>query len=271
MEYDDDASGTLKAVGRQIKVWREAEGLTQAEFGAAIGYGEEMVSAVERGRRMPRPEFLDKADELLGAGGKIGAMKRDVQEARYPKNLRDLAKLEAESVEMGAYSTHTIHALLQTEEYMHTIFGMRRPILPGEIVEREVSARMSRREIIDAARPGPVFSFVLEEAPLRRPDGGRQVQRRQLEHLLEIGQLRNVTLQVMPIDIASHPGLGGSFRLFKLQNGTTLGYTEVQSVTRLFSTSKEVQSLEMQYGNIRAEALRPRESLEFIEKLLGET
>jgi len=130
---------------------------------------------------------------------------------------------------------------------------------------------MARQEIIAPARPGPVFSFVLEEAALRRPDGGRMVQRRQLEHLLKVSQLRNIAIQVMPMDIEHHPGLGGSFRLFKLKNGTTLGYTEAQHMTRLFSAPKEVQSLEMQYGNIQAEALRPGESLAFIEKLLGET
>ncbi|MCX4973643.1 helix-turn-helix transcriptional regulator [Streptomyces sp. NBC_00620] len=270
IEYDDESSGRLRTVGRQIKLWREAAGLRQAELGAAIGYSEEQVSSVERGRRVPKPEFLDRADELLGAGGKISAMKKDVEEARYPKNLRDLTKLEADSVEMGAYNTHTIHALLQTEEHMRTLFGMRRPLYSEEVVEREVSARMARREIIDPARPHPVFSFVLEEATLRRPDGGRMVQHRQLEHLLEVGQLRNIAIQVMPMNIENHPGLGGSFRLFKLRNGATLGYTEAQHVTRLLSAPKEVQSLEMQYGNIRAEALRPGESLAFIEKLLGE-
>lgn len=79
---EDDSGAVMRAVGRQIKLWREAAGLRQAELGAAIGYGEELVSAVERARRIPRPEFLDKADEVLGADGKIAAMKKDVAEAR---------------------------------------------------------------------------------------------------------------------------------------------------------------------------------------------
>src|SRR4051794_6779143 len=79
----DEAEAVIKAVSRQLKLWREASGLTQAEFGAAIGYGEEQVSSVERGKRIPRPEYLDGADEALDAGGKISAMKRDLAEARY--------------------------------------------------------------------------------------------------------------------------------------------------------------------------------------------
>ncbi len=111
---DEEAAAVLKAVGRQIRAWREAAGMRRSELGAAIGYGEEMVSSVERGRRIPKPEFLDNADEALGADGKISAMKRDVEEARYPKNVRDLAKLEAAAVELGAYASLHIHGLLQT-------------------------------------------------------------------------------------------------------------------------------------------------------------
>ncbi|MBW1602544.1 helix-turn-helix transcriptional regulator [Streptomyces sp. JJ66] len=81
---DDESSAVMKAVGRQIKLWREAAGLTQAELGTELGYSEEMVSAVERGRRLPKPVFLQSADRVLNAGGKIQAMTEDVAEARYP-------------------------------------------------------------------------------------------------------------------------------------------------------------------------------------------
>lgn len=73
---DEEAGAVMRTVTRQLKLWRESVGLTQAEFGAAIGYGEELVSSVERGRRIPRPEYLDRADEALSAGGRIAAMKR---------------------------------------------------------------------------------------------------------------------------------------------------------------------------------------------------
>jgi transcriptional regulator with XRE-family HTH domain len=124
---DDEAGAVIKTVARQLKLWREAAGLTQAEFGAAIGYGEKLVSSVERGRRIPRPEYLDQADEALGANGKIIAMKRDLTEVRYPKKVRDLKKLEEEAVELCNYNNSVIHGLLQTEEYVRASFATRRP------------------------------------------------------------------------------------------------------------------------------------------------
>lgn len=266
---DEEAAAVLRAVGRQIKSWREAAGLRQAEFGAAIGYGEEMVSSVERGRRAPKPEFLDKADDVLGAAGKISAMRRDVEEARYPKKVRDLAKLEEASVELGAYANHYLHGLLQTPDYARALFTMRRPSYTEDEIDRHVSARISRQGIFERL-PRPTLTFVQEEVTLRRPIGGRMVLRQQLEHLLEVGRLRHVEIQVMPTDRDDHAGMGGPIRLLKLQDGNTVAHEEGQTYNRLISDPKEVQPLDMRYGIIRAQALSPRESTTLIEEALGE-
>src|SRR5882757_10172632 len=269
-DQEDDSSSVLRAVGRQIKAWREAAGLTQAEFGTDIGYGEEMVSKVERGIRVPKPEFLDNADRVLGAGGKLSAMKADVAEARYPKKVRDLAKLEADVVELCAYGNHNLHGLLQTEEYARALFAMRRPSYSEDEIDRQVEARIARRPIFDR-RPLPLLTFVVEEVTLRRPLGGKMVLRRQLEHLLNVGRLRHVEIQVMPTDREDHAGMGGQLQVLKLTDGTAVGYGEGQLDSRLISDLRDVQILEMRYGMIRAQALTPRESLAFIEQLRGET
>lgn len=231
---DEEAAAVLKAVGRQIKAWREAVGMRQSEFGAAIGYGEEMVSSVERGRRVPQPEFLDKADEVLDAGGKLSAMKKDVTEARYPKKVRDLANLEGESVELGAYSNHYVHGLLQTEGYARSLYTMRRPSYTEDEIDRHVSARMARQSVFERI-PRPTLTFVQEEVTLRRPIGGKMVLRQQLERLLEVGRLRHVEIQVMPTDRDDHAGMGGPIRLLKLQDGNTVAHEEGQTSNRLIS------------------------------------
>jgi transcriptional regulator with XRE-family HTH domain len=268
-DWDDEYGPVVKAAGRQIKLWREAAGLTQAELGEAIGYSLGMVSAVERAKRLPHPEFLEKADRVLGAGGKLAAMRKDVQEARYPKKVRDLAKLEAEAVELGAYVNTVVHGLLQTEEYARALFGLRLPPYGEDELEQLVAARLARQEVFNRC-PAPLLTFVQEETTLRRPLGGRVVQRRQLERLLEIGRLRHVKIQVMPTENEGHAGLGGSLRVLKLRDGTAVAQNEVQLTNRFISDPREVQILEMRYGMIRAQALTPRESLAFIEKLLGE-
>ncbi|MFJ8868509.1 helix-turn-helix domain-containing protein [Streptomyces sp. NPDC102473] len=268
----DDESGVAMAtmVGRQIKAWREAAGMRAGEFGAAIGYGEDLVYKVEGGRRIPRPEFLDRADEVLGAGGKIALLKRELAEVRYPKKVRDLARMEARAVEVSVYSSHGIHGLLQTEQHARVLLEARQPPYSQDEVERGVSARIARRSVFER-EPSPSLSFIQEEASLRRPIGGRMALRHQLERLLDIGRLRTISLQVMPLDCETHPGMGGDIEILKFDDGTAVGRSGGAFNGRPVSDSKQLRILELRYGMIRSQALTPRESLAFIEQLLGET
>ncbi|MGW2208604.1 helix-turn-helix domain-containing protein [Streptomyces sp. NPDC001781] len=271
-ELEDDESGAvIRAVGRQLKLWREAAGFTRADFATAIGYGEDLVSSVEQGRRIPRPEYLDAADRVLEADGRIAAMQRDVAEARYPKKVRDLKRLEAEAVELGAYNNSVIQGLLQTEEYARAVFSSRRPAFSEDEVGRRVTARLARQEILDPQVGCPAFSFVQCESTLRRPIGGKMVMRHQLEHLLETGRRRNVDLQILPLGREENSGTDGSFRLLKLKNGTTVAFSEAPLSSRVMTDPKETTVLDIRYGVIRAQALSPQESMTFIEKALGET
>ena len=96
------------------------------------------------------------------------------------------------------------------------------------------------------------------------------VLRRQLEYLLEVGQLRNVTLQVLPTDREEHAGVQGLIEVLKFADGTAVGRSEGAFNGRPVSSPRELRILELRYGMIRAQALTPRESLAFIERQLGE-
>ncbi|MEU1050754.1 helix-turn-helix transcriptional regulator [Streptomyces sp. NPDC005897] len=267
---DEWGVAVIATVGRQLKLRREAVGMRAGEFGAAVGYGEDLVYKVEGGKRIPRQEYLDRADEVLDAGGLISAAWEDVKKVRYPKKIRDLTRLEAQAAELTAYGTHNLHGLLQTADYMRALFEMRRPAYSQDEVERLVSARVARKVIFERD-PAPELCFVQEEATLRRPLGGRMVLRRQLEHLLELGQMRNVEIQVMPINRAVHAGMGGEIQVLKFVDGTAVGRAEGDLGSRPVSELKHLRIMELRCGIIRAQALSPGESLAFIEQVLGET
>ncbi|MEW2406612.1 helix-turn-helix domain-containing protein [Streptomyces griseoviridis] len=267
---DEWGLAVVTTVGRQLRLRREAVGMRAPDFGVAVGYGEDMVYKLEGGKRIPRPEFLDRADEVLEAGGLLAAMKEDVAKVRYPKQVRDLAQMEAKAVELQLYDPLNVHGLLQTPEYAEALFLMRRPSFTTDEVERLVAARVARKAIYER-EPAPEVSFVQEEWTLRRPLGGSMVLRRQLEHLLTVGALRNVEIQVMPMDREQHAGLEGGIEVLKFADGTAVGRSSGVAGGRPVSDLKQLRFLEMRYGIIRAQALSPRESMAFIEQLLGET
>lgn len=265
----------FRALGKQIKVLRERAGLNQTELGERIGYGPDLVASVERARRVPQPEFLEAADRALDAGGVLKAAVEDVVKAkaksrvRHPTWFRDYARLEAEAVELHFYSNQTFPGLFQTEDYARAIFGMRKPLLDDDTIEQYVTARLVRQEIL-TRWPAPIVSAIIEEAVLRRPLGGPDVHRGQLEHLLRLGNLRSTEIQVMPMQHDEHAALGGPFTLLTPKGKPQVGYMEVQNTSRLVTDPEDVRILAARYGCLRAQALTPKESLAFIEKMLGE-
>lgn len=203
-------------------------------------------------------------------GWLFSAMKEDVEKVRYPKKVRDLAQMEAKAVELQLYDPLSIHGLLQTPAYARGLLRMRRPAYTEDEVERFIAARVARKTVFERD-PAPELSFVLEEWTLRRPLGGRASVLNQLEHLLEIGQLRSVELQVMPMDREEHAGVDGGIEVLKFADGSAVGRSPVVANGRLVTEPRQLRILELRYGIIRAQALTPRESTAFIEQLLGET
>lgn len=271
----DGTAGLFVALGKMVKLLRERKGLTQKEFGELVGYGPDAVSSMERGVRTLRPEVLIKADELLDAGGLLKEVLPEVEEAmtktrtRHPEWYRSYAGLEAEAVELHFYANHGVPGLLQTEDYARAVFAKRRPLLDEETIEKRVADRLSRQQVFERW-PSPMVSYVLEEVLLDRPIGGRRVHPDQLRHLLRIGGMRNIEIQVMPSGLEEHPNMDGAFNLLTPKGHGQVAYTEVQGYPRLITDSEEVRRIADRYGIMRAMALSPSESRKLIEQKLEE-
>ncbi|MFF4034762.1 helix-turn-helix domain-containing protein [Streptomyces sviceus] len=271
----DGTAGLFVALGKMVKFLRERKGLTQKEFGELVGYGPDAVSSMERGVRTLRPEVLIKADELLDAGGLLKEVLPEVEEAmaktrtRHPEWYRSYAGLEAEAVELHFYANHGVPGLLQTEDYARAVFAKRRPLLDEETIEKRVADRLSRQQVFERW-PSPMVSYVLEEIVLDRPIGGRGVHTDQLRHLLRVGGMRNIEIQVMPSGLEEHPNMDGAFNLLTPKGHGQVAYTEVQGYPRLITDSEEVRKITDRYGIMRAMALSPSESRKLIEQKLEE-
>lgn len=262
-------NGVAVAFGRQLKLLRIRAGLDRTEFGKRVGYAAQSIASFEQGRRIPQPEFVDKADPALDAGGLLLALKEELARSQYPAFFRDMAQLEARAAAMSVFAVSAVPGLLQTEEYARAVFQMQRPLLSDDVIEQRLAARLVRQDIFDRS-PAPLMSFVVEESVLRRPIGGRKVMRDTLEQILLTGHLRNVEVQVMPIDRDDHAGLGGPFTLLDTDKGHRIAYTEVQDDSRLYTDVRKVRELEARYGILRAQALTPSESSALIVQLMGE-
>lgn len=272
---EDGTAHLFRALGKIIKRLRHNARMSQAQLAEATHCSEDLVSSVERGVRTPQPDFLTRADPVLKADGILIAAIDDVREAlarartRHPDWFQDFAKAEAEAVALHYYEVQAVPGILQTPSYSRFLFENRRPMLDEETIERRVADRISRQAILDKW-PTPTISFVLEAAVLLRPFGGPDVHREQLRRILDVAQRRTVELQIMPQDGPEHPYLDGAFTLLTPKGRREVAYTEIYGHARLITDPELVRQYAERYGIIRARALSPRESIDWIEKLLGE-
>ncbi|MEU3396838.1 helix-turn-helix domain-containing protein [Streptomyces filamentosus] len=271
----DGTAHLFKALGKMIKVLRQNAGLSQIQLAMETHCSEDLISAMERGVRIPQPDFLRRADAALGAKGVLVATIEDTEKAlararvRHPDWFRSFAAAEGEALALHYFAPQAVPGILQTHAYAEAVFRHRRPLYDEETIEKRLTDRLARQAIFEK-QPAPTMSFVIEEGALRRPLGGRDAFREQLQRVVAVAKLRNVHLQVMPIVCEEHPALEGEFTLLTLRGKREVSYIESYGHARIITDPEEVRTYSERYGIMRAQALTPRESLEHLEKMLGE-
>jgi transcriptional regulator with XRE-family HTH domain len=215
------------ALGAQLRRLREASNLTTGQAAEAIRATHSKISRLERGRSAARQR--DVADLLTLYGvtdeterGQLLALTRQASAAGWwqqysdvlPRWLELYIGLEKAAAIIRTYEMQFVHGLLQTEDYARAVILISNAHAPAEEIDRRVSLRMERQRLLTQPDP-PQLWAVLDEAALRRYPDGDGVMRAQLEHLLDITDLPNVTLQVVPFRVGPHVAAGGPFTILR--------------------------------------------------------
>ncbi|NSC23387.1 helix-turn-helix domain-containing protein [Streptomyces albus subsp. chlorinus] len=269
-EREPDPSDSLRTFGAVVQALREHAGFSRVEFGKLVGFSKHTVESVELGRRMPDEVFVERAEEALGNTGALRKAARHLTrgEPGLAAWFRRWARLERLAASLGTYECRLIPGLLQSEGYARAAFDNSIPPLADAQMEAQAVARMERQKLI-RERPNTAFSFVVEEHIVRRRLGGDEVTREQLDHMLALAGLRNVSVQIMPTDSVCHAGLDGPLALLEMPDGKRLAYSEGQKNGRLITDAKLVTVLHQRYATLRAQALNPVDSVGLLRRIRG--
>jgi transcriptional regulator with XRE-family HTH domain len=267
----DPGSSLLAFFGAELRRRRTAAGLSQDQLGHAITYSAALVGRVEVGERMPSLDLAQRCDDVLATGGLFAHLREsmDSDMHAYPAWFREFVERERDAISIREFSALAIPGLLQTGDYARALFRAGRPADSDEEIESRVIARLERQRILDRTKP-PMFWVVVDEGVLRRPVGGAAMFREQLAHLVTIARHPGVMLQVMPFSSGAHAGLLGEFTLLGMTDGRDIGYTESVESARLIEQADEVAAFNLAFDMIRAVALSPDASLDFVARLEGD-
>jgi len=214
-------------VGAKLRRLRTDMGLSREEAAEAIRASEWKIHRLENGQVGFKERDLvdlleryqvtdpDEVDELL-------AMAREANTPGWwqhygdvlPQWFRTYVDLESAAALIRTYEGQFVPGLLQTDGYMRAVVHGAHLDESSEEVGRRVRLRMARQTLLTREHP-PRLWAVVDEAALRRPVGGREVMRGQLERLIDATKLPNVTLQILPFAGGAHPAMVGSFSILR--------------------------------------------------------
>ncbi|HET9082476.1 MAG TPA: helix-turn-helix transcriptional regulator [Trebonia sp.] len=213
-------------LGGHLRRLREQAGMTTERAAASIRGSHSKISRMEHGRVGFKERDIADLLTLYGIveGPEREALLKLAGEANtpgwwqaygdiLPHWLEPYFGLEAAASFIREFELQFVPGILQTEDYAKAVIRLGN--LPSEEeVIRRAKARISRQEILRRDNPPKIWA-VMDEGALRRCIGGPEVMKAQLRHLIDMCELPNVTLQILPFSAGAHRAMGGPFTILR--------------------------------------------------------
>ncbi|WP_030746434.1 helix-turn-helix domain-containing protein [Streptomyces sp. NRRL F-5135] len=253
----------------ELRLLRSRKGDSLRKLGEVLGWDWSLFGKMESGETLGGPEVVQALDQHYGTPGLLLTLWElaMADPTQFKERYRRYMILEAEAVSLWHFGVSVLPGLLQTPDYARAVLAAGG--LSGEELSQQIQARIGRRALLDGEAP-PHFRALISETVLRTPLQDVEEWRRQLEHLLEMAERPNVTLQVLPLTAGPHGLVSTDVMFLRAPDGSTVAYTENALSGDLIEQPQQVQSLQLAYDAIRDLALSPVESRKFITQMLEE-
>jgi transcriptional regulator with XRE-family HTH domain len=238
--------GPRRRLGAELRRLRNGRGLHLDEVADRLHCSTSKISRLETGKGVPRAADVRELIKIYGVAGdsEREMLLRLVRESRtegwwetYTEGVRPerifldapgrYIALETEAVGLRAFDLSVLHGLLQTEDYARAVLVGQLPHHARHEIDQLVELRMRRQEALHL--PVPLrLDVVVDESVLVRPVGGRAVMTAQMRRLLELMELRSVSIRIFPFDAGVKRAHMGHFTLLEIPDalGSDLVYTE---------------------------------------------
>ena len=271
-------------LGSQLRRFREEAGVSPEQAGYEIRASRSKISRMEPGRVGFKSRDVNDLLTLYGVGeeqvrAKLLSYAQQASTPGWWSKYDDVVPgwfeeylgLEAAATVIRTFELQFVDGLFQTEAYARAVASLGDQAAPAEEIDRRVSVRLNRQSLLTSPEPPQVWS-VMDEAVLRRPVGGREVMRAQLAHLVEVADLPQVTLQVVPFARGGHAAAGGSFSVLRFGAPEVPDIVYIEQLTSALYLDKpeDVDHYMVVIDSLCAEALSPADSLDFIAKAARE-
>jgi transcriptional regulator with XRE-family HTH domain len=252
--------------GAEVRIAREASGMTCQELGDLAHVDKSTVSRIEGGFTAPDENFARVCAETFGNPWFLRFWKDSRTWDALPPSLKKFTVYEQQAVTLWSFEHSLVPGLLQTEDYARSVIEKHVDVLPEQVPER-VRLRLERQSVLDREAP-PRYWVLIDQQALERGTAPPKVMEAQLRHLAVMARRPNITVQVVP-----HRGPTGAYTLLSgafnvAQTGDTIvAYVNHAADSMTTDSPAVVAMLTGRFDALRTEAHKGSESLALIEEM----
>ncbi len=268
------------ALGAQLRSLRETNGISRDTAGETIRASQAKISRIECGRVGFKQRDVADLLTLYGITDEqerqtFLALARGANKPGWWHQYSDVLPnwfemylgLEQAASVIRTYEPQLVPGLLQTEDGARATIELGDPGGSADEIERRVTLRMRRQEVL--TQPGaPSLWAVIDEAALWRP-GGRSTIRAQIQHLIEMAELPNITLQAVPFYSGGRAAAGGPFTILRFSEPDLpdIVYLEQLTSALYLDKSQDVDAYLGLMDRLAVEATSPAKTIDFLASI----
>jgi transcriptional regulator with XRE-family HTH domain len=263
----------------ELKKLREENNLTCNQVGEALDWSGSKVNRMETGQGRVQPSDVDALCRFYDTSAELRELLKGLaKEAKtrgwwhahgdaVPSWFSVYVGLEQAASSLRTYECEFVPGLLQTVEYARELHLATAQPNPDD-VERMIDVRMKRQSLLTAATPPDLWAIV-HESVLRHVVGSSKVMRSQFERILEVSQLKNVAVQVLPFDAGSYPATGAFTILgFPEQEDPDVVYRDGLTDAVYLERPDDIARYTKAFDNLRALSLSPQRSSSLMRRAM---
>jgi transcriptional regulator with XRE-family HTH domain len=263
-----------RELGAILRTLRLAHGMTVEDVAASLLCSPSKVSRMETGHRGVTQRDVRDLCDLYGVSDpdeRERLMKLALegkQQGWWQSHELDYygtyVGLEDEASTVLQYQSSIVPGLLQTPDYARIMAEAVIPPIDPAKVEDLVEVKVTRQRRLNEASPLEL-SVILDEAVLHRAVGGPVAMGAQLERLVTVADLPNVSIRVVPFRAGAHPGMGSAFNILNFAGAVPpMVYVEGLVGWVYLERPSDVARYEQVHTYLSNLSLAPQESVELI-------
>jgi transcriptional regulator with XRE-family HTH domain len=277
-----------RRLAAELRRLRERAGLIGEEVADQLGWSTSKLSRIETSKSGVKQEDLELLLDLYSVAephrSELKALARESHRAvrletmgaRLPEVHAEFLRVEAEAESVWDWEPQVVPGLMQTEEYARAVMlgwtSMFR--LPFGEIDRRVEAQRLRQQVLERDPP-LILSFVIDESVLRRRIADAAVMSGQLERMIEMSYMPNVSVRILPLE-GNHPVLTGAFTYIRFPRVHEVPLQDVATFEHLASTEyvddeEAVNKYYVAFQSLEESSLAPDASRERIATVSRQT